>query len=601
MQQFQGLSELAGAQDLAAFEANRVAQAAEAEQALRTAQFRQGQFEAGGAQALSAAQAQEAAARGQAELAESALERQLRERLGLMEATGNVYTAGVGGAPAAGTTRTLAAEQQRLQARQVAFQQAAAMSEQSGIQHTVNADNTITQLRNPDGSFVQTSEAAQASLNRQAQRDISEAELGLRERLGLAEATGTVYAPDQQGRLVPGTQQTIQARQLAFQNAARLSEQSGVQYTVNALGQPEIVRDAAGNPVRTSAFTQAEEQRKQQETLANLDVNLRRQLGLTEATGQMYNIDPATGRATLAAGAPQTLSARQQELALAQFLTQQTGNVYQLGPTGLATAVTTPSGVPATSIAGQEASFQRAQAMAENMSQQSGTQYEVVREPSTGMFSVRQVTGQGGAPVRTEGSALQRQQAALLQAQLLSEITGQQYTIDASGNAVARTGTGGAALSTERARQSDLERTLRQALGMSEVTGFVYDPATGGIFRPTGGTSTMETVAGQQARSDLMLRLSQALSGLSADQIARLLGNAGNGGGNDNNNNNNNGGGGGDFIPENTTSHNGQAIGSGFAPPQAASAGDYFRINGILYRFDGTSWRDRNNNPWRSS
>jgi hypothetical protein len=50
-------SQLAGSQDLAEFEANRVAQAQQFQEALQSAQFGQGQFEAGGAQALAAAQA----------------------------------------------------------------------------------------------------------------------------------------------------------------------------------------------------------------------------------------------------------------------------------------------------------------------------------------------------------------------------------------------------------------------------------------------------------------------------------------------------------------------------------------------------------------
>ena len=71
-------AELAGAQDLSQFDANRVAQAAEFEQALRGAQFGQAQTEFERGQALAAAQAQQA---GQ----ESALERGLREALGVGE------------------------------------------------------------------------------------------------------------------------------------------------------------------------------------------------------------------------------------------------------------------------------------------------------------------------------------------------------------------------------------------------------------------------------------------------------------------------------------------------------------------------------------
>jgi hypothetical protein len=334
--------------------------------------------------------------------------------------------------------------------------------------------------------------------------------------------------------VVQGGGQTLQARQLAFQNAQRLSEQSGVQYTVNAQGQPEVLRDAQGNPVRTSTFTQAEEARKQQERISTLDIQLRQQLGMTEATGQVYSVGPdgrlvagadtvdaqmrraqltgqfggqltqdalqnayaraaqlsqATGlqytvnpqTGQLTQGTAGTLDAQlrqgqltgtfqgantleklQQNLEQSRFMTQQTGNIYDAQ--GSLTGGTT--------IAGQEATFQRAQTMADSMASQTGNQYRVVRDDRTGMFNVQEVAGK-----RTESAESQR-----------------------------------------------LDRTLRQALGMSDATGFVYDPTTGGILRPTGGTSTQETVQGQIARNQTMLSLAQALSGLTQTQIAQLLG-----------------------------------------------------------------------------
>jgi hypothetical protein len=93
----------------------------------------------------------------------------------------------------------------------------------------------------------------------------------------------------------------VQKSQLAFQNAARLSEQSGVQYTVNAAGQPEVVRDANGNPVKTSADSRAAEELKQRETQFNASLQQRLQEFLTQQTGNIYGLG-ADGKAMPAGG-----------------------------------------------------------------------------------------------------------------------------------------------------------------------------------------------------------------------------------------------------------------------------------------------------------
>lgn len=76
LQSGQGLAELAGAQDLQQFEANRVGQAAQFEQQLRGAEFGQRQYESGTEQAFRAAQAEQGG--GQFEI-----EQGLRQVLGL--------------------------------------------------------------------------------------------------------------------------------------------------------------------------------------------------------------------------------------------------------------------------------------------------------------------------------------------------------------------------------------------------------------------------------------------------------------------------------------------------------------------------------------
>jgi len=135
---------------------------------------------------------------------------------------------------------------------------------------------------------------------------------------------------------------TTQAKQLAFQNAARLSEQSGIQYTVNAAGQPEVVRDAKDNPVKTSADSRTAEELKQRETQFNASLQQR----------------------------------------LQEFLTQQTGNIYNLRDDGKSQLA------GGTSISGQTASFERAQQQAAEMSRQSGQQYRAIRNDTTGMYTI---------------------------------------------------------------------------------------------------------------------------------------------------------------------------------------------------------------------
>ncbi len=203
----------------------------------------------------------------------------------------------------------------------------------------------------------------------------------------------------------------VQEKQLAFQNAARLSEQSGVQYTVNAQGQPEVLRDAAGQPIKTSADSRAAEALKQEKSLFDASLQQR----------------------------------------LQEFLTQQTGNLYGLGADGKAVAST------GTTIGGQTASYERALEQAKLMSAQTGQTYNVSRD-ANGMYSTVPVGGQ---------------------------------------------------------TQSALELQLRKALGMSEVSGYVYDPVTG-------QRTTAQTVESQQANNQLFMQLASVLSGLTPEQQAKL-------------------------------------------------------------------------------
>lgn len=461
MQSGQGLAELAGSQDLAQFEANRAAQAGTFENQLRSAQFGQQQYEQRGQEAFQSAQAEESASQAARQFDLAALGQTGGLSLDLQRLLGSqeVERAGLTGQLGEGATgtRTLAGQQQTFQQRQLLFQQAQQMSQQSGVQYTVDATNNVVPLRDTQGNIIRTSDFTQSAEAQKLQGE----ELTLRRQLGLMEATGQGLTVDASGRLVQGTAQTLQSRQiatqerqLAFQNAERLSQQSGIQYTVDTMGNviPLLV---AGNPVKTSAETRAAEALKLQEA------------GVTGLYG-----------------------------------------------TGAAQALT------------QDA-LQNAYARAAQLSQITGQQYDV--NAQTGAITPK--VGAGGAATGTLAAELQkagltgtlggtatldRLQQNLQNAQIMSQITGKQYTVDANGALVVA---GDKGAQTETARQSDLETQLRRQLGLTEASGYVYDVKDGVLTR-----GTQETVQGQMARSDLLLRLSSALSGLTAEQVGALLG-----------------------------------------------------------------------------
>jgi hypothetical protein len=364
LQSGQSFAELAGAQDLAEYETGRQTELADFENALRLEQFREQQYRAGGDEAFRAAQAEESAQQAARQFDLAAM----------------------------GQTGQLSLELQRLL----------------------------------------------------GQQQIAEAEL-----------TGTLGAGAAAPQTLQARQTATQERQLAFQNAQRLSEQSGVQYTVDATGNVVVLRDAAGNPVRTSADTRAAEALKLQEA------------GVTGLYG-----------------------------------------------TGTAQALT------------QDA-LQNAYARAAQLSQITGQQYDV--NPQTGAITLK--TGTGGAAVGTLAAELQRAgltgtlggqstldrlQQNLQNAQIMSQITGRQYTVDTNGALVVA---GAGAAQTEAARQADLDMQLRRQLGLTEASGYIYDMVSGNLTR-----TTAETVQGQIARSQTLLALANALKDLDPTQLANLLG-----------------------------------------------------------------------------
>ena len=201
-------TELAGAQDLAQFEANRVAQAAEFQQALQGAQFGQLQTEFERGQALQAAQAQQAARQNQMELG-------LREALGLAEITGEV-----------GGQQTLAARQQAEQRRQFDLQQA--LQRELGV-GSLGIQQAELAQRGTQFTQAQALERERLAAQQQqfgAQLGFSREELALRGELGRGEQQIAENRLAQEGRLQEA-QQAIQLKEIG-------QRQSQFESTLNA-------------------------------------------------------------------------------------------------------------------------------------------------------------------------------------------------------------------------------------------------------------------------------------------------------------------------------------------------------------------------------
>lgn len=366
LQAGQGLAELAGAQDLAQFEANRVAQAATFENQLRAAQFGQQQFESMGQQALQAGQAAQSAQQFQQELG---------MRLG--ELTGQV-----------GGMQTLAAGQQAEQRRQFDIQQALqqqlgvgnlaleqARLSQQGLQfqqqlnqeaaqfgltlneqqanrlqqygislqelglETQRVQNQATQF----GQQLSAQNAQNLAQNNLEQQRINEAvaargegarqfniEQSLQQALGMGQLTGQIAAPLTAGTAVGTTatggttlaaQQQAEAIRQFNQQQGEVARQFNLEQSLRqAIAQTEATGynyiplttgasvGAVGGVV--SGQTLAREAQAAQQTQATLEQQLRRQLGLTELTG--YTYDP-TG--SYISGGQTTVGARSQQTA----------------------------------------------------------------------------------------------------------------------------------------------------------------------------------------------------------------------------------------------------------------------------------------------
>jgi hypothetical protein len=447
---------------------------------------------------------------------ETALDRQLRERLGLTEATGQLFNVDSSGNVVQGGGQTL-------QARQLAFQNAQRLSEQSGVQYTVDATGNPVVLRDAQDNPVRTSAFTQAEEARKQQAS----------QFNVSQF-GAAGEPTQGATTLAAQEAAAQRSQIAFQNAARLSEQSGVQYTVNAQGQPEVLRDAQGNPVRTSTFTQAEEARKQQERISTLDINLRRQLGLTEATGQMYNINPDTGRAEVAPGGGLTVQARQLAFQNAARLSEQSGVQYTVDATGNVVQEKGADGRPLPTNEASQANldrqlrssgqeFDQALQRARQLSETTGFQYEPKLNRETGKLEAQAILDQTGAQ-RVATPVSQANLDRQLRQQLgMTEATGTIY--DATGTAT-KFGTLESRLreagitgkfgeqTTLAGSELSFNQAAERARQLAQTTGFQYDP----IFNPATGRFDVQAITNQDGSQRLNVGASEALGFIGGQQ-----------------------------------------------------------------------------------
>ena len=475
LQAAQGFAELAGAQDLAQFEANRVAQAAQFQQALQGAQFGQQQTEFERGQALQAAQLAQTGQQAGMELA-------LRERLGLGELTGQV-----------GSQQTLAAQQQAEQRRQFDIQQqlqsqlglgglevqrgelglrreqlaqqAADTAAERALRETLQArELTATeqqQLRDIEGrKALQTAqftqESAEAKLERELRDKLQKGQITSQEKIALdeiaarkalqteqltqqrelaiAEITGTIGVPDAAGNVQQVSTLAAQrlgqeGLQLKLQQAAQLSQQTGNVYEVDASGNvvAKTTTDANGNPIPVR--TESALARISQERLAQ-----------AELTGELD-----IGGVKVPTMAAKQLTQQQLDALRDQAIRQSqiTGVMYKINANGTGIEQEIVGGQPVSTEsrrAQQEQELnqrrQLAAQQADSLSQQTGLAYRV--NPTT-----------GAVEAVTDPADPQRQLTTIEAQRLAAQTT-----------------------------QANLDRQLRERLGMGELTGMVGDQMT---------------------------------------------------------------------------------------------------------------------------
>lgn len=501
-------ADLAGSQDLAQFEANRVGQATQFEQGLRGAQFGedQRQFD---------------------------IESRLREQLGLGnlglqqdELTFRDRELQVRSADTA-AERTLRDAMQTRELTAQETQQLAEITARKNLQTAELGDAQVERtLREKMQTSALTAQEKQQLTEITARKDLQTNELAeqqadrqLREQLSMVELTGqgAVTGADNVTRTVS----TLAAQRLgqegtalALEQAQQLSQQTGNVYTLDKNGVVTPM-SVSGKPVPTEsalARVSQDEMRRAEltgkiridgvsvDTLAARELNqkqldeLRDQaLRQSQVTGTMYQVNasgqvvPSDPRILTEQSRAQQAQEIQQSRALAsqqaEALSQQTGLAYKINDSGKVVPDTDPSNQQRTTIAARQLAQQRDLQLAE-------------------LRGTVEVQGPNGTTISVPTVAAQQMQQgafrnALAQAESQSQSTGLAYTVDAQGRVVVQKDAAGNPITTVAARQLAQQREL----ALAELTGSTQMPG------PDGKMISVSTIAakqlGQQQARDL--------------------------------------------------------------------------------------------------
>jgi hypothetical protein len=408
---------------------------------------------------------------------------------------------------------TLAAERLGQEKLQVALQRAEQLSNSTGIVHTVDdAGNVVQKMAN--NQPVRT----ESALARLSQEDLARAELTgeftnadgstsstiaaqqldrelyndrVMQALQQSEATGLMYKVDNNGNVVLDTDaqgnpvsteqrraQLEQERSVKFQEGLRkaeaLSAQSGLSYTVDALGNVTADIDPETNKQRSTIEAQQLAQQKalaEAELTGTIQINGRsvdtmamKRFGIDEinnkvqqaaqrsqVTGNVFYVD-ANGDVV------QQLDSRGQpisnESALAR-LSQERLREAELKGFFVGPNDTIISTVAAKSLSNQE--LEALTRRAALMSQMEGKIYEVNDKGE--VVATNRDTEEVRANQEREKQA--KIQNALAEARALSEVSGLSWVIDGDGNVVKDIGSDGKQRTTEQARQFSADYALR--------------------------------------------------------------------------------------------------------------------------------------------
>jgi hypothetical protein len=403
-------------------------------------------------------------------LADQAAQRsQLTGRMHKVDDNGDVVLdTDANGQPISTETRRAQMVQESNTARQQAQQQAEARTQQTGLSYIVGANGDVVADIDPATNKQRTTAQAQQF----------QAQLNQQKELAAAELTGTITVNGQAVSTVAARRLGQEGLQLALQQAAQLSQQTGNVYEVNADGQvvQKMTTDKDGKPVAL----------RTESALARLSAE---KLQQAELTGEYID---ANGTPISTIAAKQLSQAQLNALAdQAARQSQLTGNMYKVS--------VDKSGIPF-----------------------------VEQEFITGADGKRVAVSTEARRAQQEQEANVTRQLNQARAEALSQQTGLSYKVDAAGDVVADMD---ASVSPPRQRttvqaqqlaaqteQARLDRELRETLGLGELTGQIEGKDT--------LAARQQQFAQSQAQQQLLIQLASALAqstNIKEDDLTKMM------------------------------------------------------------------------------